>query len=83
MAPQPSDRRGADKIAQRIVRFASGLAGDVKFFDGIGEMRIDYGPGYRVYFARRGDVLVILLCGGDKSSQRRDIEKAKRMAAEL
>jgi putative addiction module killer protein len=57
--------------------------GDAKFFDGIGEMRIDYGPGYRLYFTRRGDVLVILLCGGDKRSQRRDIKRAKAMAKEL
>lgn len=45
-------------------------------------MRIDYGPGYRVYFANRGAVLILLLCGGDKSSQKRDIEKAIRLAAE-
>jgi len=59
------------------------LLGDAKFFDGIGELRIDYGPGYRVYLVRRGDVLVILLCGGDKRSQRRDIKRAKAMAKEL
>lgn len=77
------DRAAAKKIAQRIVRVESGLLGDVRFFDGIGELRIDFGPGYRVYFAKRGDVLVILLCGGDKSSQERDIKRAKQMAMEV
>ena len=57
--------------------------GDVKFFRGIGELRIDFGPGYRIYFVRRGSVLVILLCGGDKSSQSRDIERALSMAKEV
>lgn len=69
--------------SQRIARVEAGLLGDVKFFGGIGELRVDYGPGYRVYFAQRGPVLVILLCGGDKSSQDRDIETAKTMAKEL
>lgn len=77
------DRRGAAKIAQRIIRIQAGLLGDVKFFDRIGELRIDYGPGYRVYFARRGNAVVILLCGGDKSSQDRDITRAKKMIEEL
>ena len=71
------------RIGDRILRLRSGLLGDAKFFDGIGELRIDYGPGYRVYLVRRGDVLVILLCGGDKRSQRRDIKRAKAMAKEL
>lgn len=57
--------------------------GDVKFFKGIGELRIDFGPGYRVYFVQRGSVAVILLCGGDKSSQSRDIERALAMAKEV
>lgn len=77
------DRAAARKIAQRIARVEAGLMGDVKYFDGIGELRIDYGPGYRVYFAQHGAVLVILLCGGDKSSQSRDIKTAKTMAKEL
>lgn len=71
------------RIAQRIVRVEAGLLGDAKFFDGIGELRIDYGPGYRVYFVRRGPVLIILLCGGDKSSQKRDIRKAIELAKEV
>ena len=57
--------------------------GDVKFFKGIGELRVDFGPGYRVYFVQRGSVLVILLCGGDKSSQSRDIDRALSMAKEV
>ncbi|WP_137387962.1 type II toxin-antitoxin system RelE/ParE family toxin [Rhodoligotrophos defluvii] len=78
-----ADIRAAKRIAQRIVRLEAGLLGDVKFFDGIGELRIDYGPGYRVYFVRRGNQLIILLCGGDKSSQPRDIKKAITMAKEV
>ena len=77
------DTAAAKKIAQRIARLEAGLMGDVKYFDGIGELRIDFGPGYRVYFVRKGAVLVILLCGGDKSSQQRDIKAAKNMAKEL
>lgn len=61
-----------------------GNAGDVKSIgDDVNEMRITYGPGYRIYFVWRGSVAVILLCGGDKSSQRRDIELAKALAQEL
>jgi putative addiction module killer protein len=59
------------------------LIGDAKHFDGIGELRIDYGPGYRIYFVQRGRAIVILLCGGDKSSQKRDIAKAKKLAKEI
>lgn len=55
----------------------------MKFFEGIGELRVDYGPGYRVYFVQRGTTLIILLCGGDKSSQKRDIRKAIAMAKEV
>lgn len=77
------DRTGARRIVERLARIESGLFGDVKFFDGIGELRIHVGPGYRVYFVRRGDTVVLLLCGGDKDSQQRDIRKASAMAAEL
>ena len=76
------DRRARSKIAIRIDRLQDGNFGDAKFFDGIGELRINYGPGYRVYFVKRGDVLVILLCGGEKSSQSRDIARAQKMAKE-
>jgi putative addiction module killer protein len=80
---QLRDQRAQSRIAKRIATVQAGLLGDVKFFDGIGELRIDYGPGYRVYFVQRGAVLVILLHGGDKSSQARDIRKAKVLAEEL
>jgi putative addiction module killer protein len=57
--------------------------GDVRpVGDGVSELRIDHGPGYRVYFVRRGEVVIVLLCGGDKSSQVRDIARAKAMAQE-
>jgi putative addiction module killer protein len=77
------DERARARIGDRILRLASGLVGDAKFFDGIGELRIDYGPGYRLYFVRRGGAIVVLLCGGDKGSQRRDIRKAKLLAKDL
>jgi putative addiction module killer protein len=77
------DARAARKIAIRIVRLEAGLMGDVKFFDGIGELRIDEGAGYRVYFVKQGEKIIILLCGGDKASQARDIRKAKEMAKQL
>jgi len=78
-----ADGRAAARIAQRLVRLESGLFGDVKFFEGIGEMRVDYGPGYRIYFVRQGEVVVLLLWGGDKSTQRRDIMRARRIAKEI
>ncbi|MBF0305854.1 MAG: type II toxin-antitoxin system RelE/ParE family toxin [Alphaproteobacteria bacterium] len=77
------DRRARERIVQRIVRLQAGLFGDAKFFDGIGELRVDCGPGYRVYFVRRGAVVIVLLCGGDKDSQSLDIKRAKAFAAEL
>lgn len=62
---------------------ASGNPGDVKSVgDGISELRIDYGPGYRVYLMRRGLLMVVLLCGGDKSTQAQDIAQAKTIAAQ-
>lgn len=69
------------KIIVRVKRLRQGNMGDVKHFDGISEMRIDHGPGYRVYFAKQGDTIYLLLCGGDKSSQQRDIREAKRLWA--
>lgn len=77
------DRRAKARIAARIDRLASGNPGDVKpIGGGLSELRIDHGPGYRVYFMQRGSIIIVLLCGGDKSSQQRDIEKAKALAAE-
>ena len=60
------DRKAASLLIARIERLSYGLINDTKLFEGIGELRIDYGPGYRVYFCRRGGVLYILLCGGTK-----------------
>ena len=69
---------------RRIERAQAGNLGDVKALgDGVSEMRIHYGAGYRLYLARRGERLVILLCGGDKASQAADIRTAKAMAREL
>ena len=77
------DQRAKAAIAARIFRLANGLPGDVSpVGQGVSELRIHYGPGYRVYFQQRGTEIVILLCGGDKSSQTRDIETAKRLASE-
>jgi putative addiction module killer protein len=79
-----ADQRAATRIAQRIVRLQAGLIGDAKpVGGGVSELRVDYGPGYRVYFVQRGLVLIILLCGGNKRTQRRDIARAKMLAAEL
>jgi putative addiction module killer protein len=75
------DVRARAIVAARLNRLAYGLTGDVApVGEGISELRIHYGPGYRVYFQQRGTTLVILLCGGDKGSQARDIEAAKRLA---
>ena len=76
------DRRATARIQARLDRLASGNPGDIKAVGGgIFEMRIDYGPGYRVYYMQRGPVVVILLSGGNKSSQQSDIAKAKEIAA--
>jgi putative addiction module killer protein len=78
------DREARARILVRIRRLSLGNPGDVKPVGrGISEMRIDHGPGYRVYFARRGDTVVILLCGGDKRSQDRDIARAVELAQEI
>lgn len=72
------DQIAVKAIRQRIVRVQAGLFGDAKpVGDGVQELRIDHGPGYRVYFARQGSVVVLLLCGGSKRGQDRDIERAK------
>lgn len=78
------DRKALTKIADRIRRAGDGNFEDVKHAGaGVSEMRIDYGPGYRVYFSQRGNELVILLCGGDKRTQDRDIKRAKQLKSEL
>ncbi|HMG46178.1 MAG TPA: type II toxin-antitoxin system RelE/ParE family toxin [Allosphingosinicella sp.] len=72
------------RIGARIDRLAFGHPGDVRQLgEGVSELRLDFGPGYRLYFTRRGERLIVLLCGGDKSTQARDIAKAKRLAREL
>ena len=77
------NREARARILARIDRLAMGNAGDVKpVGSGVSEMRVDCGAGYRVYFTQRGSMLILLLCGGDKSSQKRDIEKAIRFASE-
>jgi putative addiction module killer protein len=78
------DVRAKARIALRIDRLEDGNPGDVKpVGSGISEMRINEGPGYRIYFVQRGDVVVVLLCGGDKSTQDKDIRKAQELAGEL
>ncbi|HTV68011.1 MAG TPA: type II toxin-antitoxin system RelE/ParE family toxin [Rhizobiaceae bacterium] len=77
------DQKARAFIAARLFRLANGLEGDVSpVGEGISELRIHYGPGYRINFKRRGQELIILLCGGDKGSQDRDIRLAKKIAAD-
>lgn len=79
-----ADRRAMSRIVDRLKRASNGNFGDVKpVGSGVSEMRIDYGPGYRVYFFRRGKELVILLCGGDKKTQKADVAKAQRLKDEI
>ena len=78
------DREARARITVRIRRLSLGNPGDVKpVGSGVSEMRIDYGPGYRVYFIRRGEMVVVLLCGGDKRTQDRDIARALELAREI
>ncbi|MCL2881196.1 MAG: type II toxin-antitoxin system RelE/ParE family toxin [Treponema sp.] len=78
------DDRATARITIRIRRLALGNPGDVKpVGNGISELRIDYGPGYRVYFKDTGKDIIILLCGGDKSTQSSDIEQAKEILRNL
>lgn len=78
------DRQARARIDARIRRLSLGNPGDVKPVGvGVSELRIDYGPGYRVYFTQRGQALVVLLAGGDKRTQSRDIKLAQTLAREL
>lgn len=78
------DMRARIAIARRIDRAAAGNLGDVKSVGaGVSEFRVDVGPGYRVYFTMRGGVVIILLAGGDKSTQAADIKRAKLLAKEV
>ena len=78
------DREARSRIANRILRLAEGNPGDVAPVGrGISELRINYGPGYRVYYVRRGQRLIILLAGGDKDTQQQDIAVARRLAREI
>lgn len=78
------DRMAAARIQARIDRAETGNLGDCKpVGEGVSEMRIDYGPGYRVYFQQRGAEIVILLVGGAKATQAKDIERAKRLAKQV
>jgi putative addiction module killer protein len=79
-----TDQKAKAKIVSRIERLGFGNPGDVKpVGDGLSEMRVPYGPGYRVYYKQTDKTVVLLLCGGDKSTQAKDIKRAKEIAAEL
>lgn len=77
------DIGGRARILARLARVRAGNLGDTKFFDGIGELRVDTGPGYRLYFVKRGNRVIVMLCGGDKSTQSKDIAMAIAMAKEI
>jgi putative addiction module killer protein len=77
------DQNARARINARIRRLSLGNPGDAKSVgEGVSELRIDYGPGYRVYFSKRGNEIVLLLCGGDKTTQTNDIIKAKSLVKE-
>lgn len=79
-----ADDKAQAKIVSRIERLGLGNPGDVKpVGEGVSEMRVPHGPGYRVYFKQTRKIVILLLCGGDKSTQDKDIRRAKQMAAEL
>ncbi len=78
------DRTAQGRILARLLRLEVGNFGDVKAVgDNVHELRMPFGPGYRIYFTRRGERIILLLCGGDKSSQSRDITRAKHLAAQM
>ena len=77
------DPRALALIASRLDRLAFGHAGDVEpVGQGVSELRVNHGPGYRIYFQKRGNTIIVLLCGGDKSTQAKDIKLAKRLSDE-
>ncbi len=77
------DERARALIASRLDRLAYGHTGDAEAVgQGISELRLHYGPGYRIYFQKRGNTIIVLLCGGNKSTQASDIKKAQRLADE-
>lgn len=79
-----ADDRDRRRIAIRLARVEAGLIGDAQpVGDGVSELRFHFGPGYRVYFVKRGNELIWLLCGGDKSTQSKDIKRAKELAKAL
>jgi putative addiction module killer protein len=78
------DRKGRARILARLESARLGNLGDVKSVgEGVREMRVHFGPGYRLYFAQRGRVLLLLLCGGDKSTQTRDIARARHILTDI
>jgi putative addiction module killer protein len=77
------DSRAVARILIRINRLANGNPGDTRFLGEISEMRINYGPGYRVYYKDTGKEIVVLLCGGDKATQQADITRARQIAAQI
>jgi putative addiction module killer protein/probable addiction module antidote protein len=84
MAVRSRDQKAQAKIASRVERLGLGNPGDVKpVGEGVSEMRVPHGPGYRVYFKQTAKAVILLLCGGDKSTQEKDIKRAKEIAAEL
>jgi putative addiction module killer protein len=79
-----ADERARTKIASRVARLRFGNAGDAKpVGEGVSEMRVHHGPGYRVYYKQTNKTIIVILCGGDKSTQEKDVRRAKKMAAEL
>ena len=79
-----SDKRAQIRIASRLRLAEAGNLGDwASVGTSVSELRVDFGPGYRLYFTRRGNVLIVMLAGGDKSSQKRDIKRAHKIASEL
>jgi putative addiction module killer protein len=78
------DREARSRIADRLDRLATGHPGKFRSVgDGVLELKLDFGPGYRIYYVQRGSVFVVLLCGGDKSTQSKDIDRAKKLVAQV